>query len=315
MSYHIIEIAGADHITLACKDKQLFCHGTGTKRQVALEDVAAILITAYTCTLQSHLLTEAAHYRIPIIVCKQFRPIGIYLPIQRITDTLITRAQIDSPQRLRDTLWQKTLDAKCDNQRVLMRALAPDRRQPLEQMDVLCAQHTPDKEGPCAHLYWKICSETLGIEAFSRDQTEACGLNSLLNYAYAMLLTQTLQALLTSGLDPLYGIGHAIRERATPLAYDLMEPFRPLLDAIVFKWVEVCRVRHIACNVSAPYKSYLRSALQARDNAPFLPLTDLLQATAKGLREALISKSLRSYQPWQWRTIKWDGFLSVLTSP
>lgn len=314
MSYHTVEISGTERVALACKDGQLFCHGEGVPRQVALEDVAAILITAYACTLQSHLLAEAAQRRIPIIVCKQFRPVGVYLPVQRITDTLITRAQIDCPQRLRDALWQKTLDAKCDNQLTLMRALATERRQVLEQMEVLCAQRSPEKEGPCAHLYWQTCSEALGIEAFARDQEEAFGLNSLLNYAYAMLLTQTLQALLTVGLDPLYGIGHATRERATPLAYDLMETFRPLVDALVFKWVEACRARRTACAVSVPYKRYLRAALQS-PGAPFLPLGDLLRTSAKGLREAFVSRSLRSYEPWQWRTIKWDGFLSALTFP
>ncbi len=314
MSYHTVEISGTDRVTLACKDGQLFCHIGETTRQVALEDVAAILITAYTCTLQSHLLAEAALRRIPVIVCKQFRPVGIYLPVQRITDTLITRAQIACPQRLRETLWQKTLDAKCENQRVLAQALAPGRRKLLEQMEVLCAQRTPDKEGPCAHLYWQICSESLGIEAFSRDQEEAFGLNSLLNYAYAMLLTQTLQALLVAGLDPLYGIGHATRERATPLAYDLMEIFRPVVDAIVFKWVEICRSRQTPCEVSSPYKRYLRTALQGSEET-FLPMCDLLQTTAKGLREAFLSKSARSYETWQWRTIRWDGFLSALTSP
>ncbi len=314
MSYHIVEISGTDRVDLFCKDGQLFCRKGETTRQVALEDVAAILITAYACTLHSHLLAEAAQHRIPVIVCQCFRPVGIYLPVQRITDTLITRAQIDAPQRLREALWQKTLDAKCGNQRTLMHALAPHRQQSLEQMDVLCAQRTPDKEGPCARLYWQTCSEALGLEAFARDQAEAFGLNSLLNYAYALLLTQTLQALLTSGLDPLYGIGHATRERATPLAYDLMEPFRPLFDAFAFKWLETCRARGASCAVTAPYKRYLREALQAKE-APFLPLEDLLRTAAKGLREAFAAKSLRSYEPWQWRTIKWDGFLSALTSP
>lgn len=314
MSYHIVEISGNERIALACKDGQLFCHHGETTRQVALEDVAAILITAYTCTLQSHLLAEAAQRRIPVIVCKQFRPIGVYLPVQRITDTLITRAQIACPQRIREALWQKTLDAKCENQATVMQALSPNRRQLLEQMEVLCAQRTPEKEGPCAHLYWQACSEALGIEAFARDQTEAFGLNSLLNYAYAMLLTQTLQSLLTTGLDPLYGIGHATRERATPLAYDLMEPFRPLIDAIVFKWLETCRTRNAPCDVDSAYKRYLRSALQG-EAAPYLPIGDLLKTSAKGMREAFLSKTTRSYEPWQWRTIKWDGFLSALTSP
>ena len=35
------------------------------------------------------------------------------------------------------------------------------------------------------------------------------------------------EGVLRVGLDPTFGIFHVTREQATPLAYDLMEPFRP----------------------------------------------------------------------------------------
>lgn len=278
-----------------------------------LEDVAAILVTSPTCTFRSHLLAEVAARRIPLILCQTFRPTAILLPVQRATDTLLTRAQIESTQRLRDALWLKTLDVKCANQLALAQSLAPHATDTLAQIRVLCAQPTPTKEGPCAHLYWDLCAQALRLEAFARSPAENDGLNALLNYAYAHLLTQTLQTLLAVGLDPLYGIGHATRERATPLAYDVMEPFRPLLDAWVFKWLEAQRTANQPFTVNSAYKTYLRTCLADKDTGT-LPLRDLIALAVKGLRQAFLDKSPKPYTPWQWKTIKWDGYLSALTS-
>lgn len=279
-----------------------------------MEDVAAILVTSPSCTLRSHLLAEVAERRIPLILCQNFRPTAILLPVQRATDTLLTRAQIESTSRLRDALWIKTLDAKCANQLALAQSLAPHATATLDQIRVLCAQPTPSKEGPCAHLYWDLCAQALHVEAFARTPAENDGLNALLNYAYALLLTQTLQTLLASGLDPLYGIGHATRERATPLAYDLMEPFRPLLDAWCFKWFEAQRSADRPLAVSPAYKTFLRQCL-AGQHTGTLPLRDLIALSTKSLRQAFLDKSARPYTPWLWKTIRWAGYLSASTSP
>ena len=314
MSYHLVEVAGFEEAELYAQDGQLHCRIGPTHRQVPLEDVAAILVTSPTCTLRSHLLAEVAARRIPLILCQNFRPTAILLPVQRATDTLLTRAQIESPQRLRDALWLKTLDAKCANQLALAQTLAPHATDTLDQIRVLCAQRTPAKEGPCAHLYWDLCAQTLRLEAFARAPAENDGLNALLNYAYAHLLTQTLQTLLATGLDPLYGIGHATRERATPLAYDIMEPFRPLLDAWAFKWLETRRAQNRPAAIDPAYKTFLRQCLAGHATGT-LPLRDHIALTVKGLRQAFLDNSPKPYTPWQWKTIKWDGYLSALTSP
>ncbi|MEJ0090172.1 MAG: CRISPR-associated endonuclease Cas1 [Limisphaerales bacterium] len=52
------------------------------------------------------------------------------------------------------------------------------------------------------------------------------------------MLSTILQKLFGVGLDPTYGIGHVARERSTPLAYDLMEQFRPCVDWRVIQWVK-----------------------------------------------------------------------------
>lgn len=88
----------------------------------------------------------------------------------------------------------------------------------------------PDNiEAQAARRYWSA----LFGESFTRDQARP-GLNTLLNYGYAILRAATARALVSAGLYPALGLHHRNLENAFVLADDLMEPFRPLIDAHVF---------------------------------------------------------------------------------
>ena len=67
---------------------------------------------------------------------------------------------------------------------------------------------------------------------FRRDR-DAAGANALLNYGYAVLRATVARAIVAAGLHPTIGIFHANRGNAFALADDLVEPFRPLVDALV----------------------------------------------------------------------------------
>jgi CRISPR-associated endonuclease Cas1 len=53
--------------------------------------------------------------------------------------------------------------------------------------------------------------------------------NAALSYSYAVLLGETLAAVVAAGLEPRLGFLHAARAARPALALDLMEPFRPLI--------------------------------------------------------------------------------------
>ncbi len=69
-----------------------------------------------------------------------------------------------------------------------------------------------------------------------RERTQE-GLNSLLNYGYAVLLSTVLQKLFGVGWTRRLAFRMRRGERSAPLAYDLMEPFRPCVDWRVVQWV------------------------------------------------------------------------------
>jgi CRISPR-associated protein Cas1 len=61
--------------------------------------------------------------------------------------------------------------------------------------------------------------------------------NALLNYAYSVLESQVHAALLVAGLEPSLGYLHANRPGRAALVYDVMEPFRPMIDAELLRFI------------------------------------------------------------------------------
>jgi CRISPR-associated protein Cas1 len=58
-------------------------------------------------------------------------------------------------------------------------------------------------------------------------------LNAILNYTYGVLQSQLQIQAVTDGFDPTLGIMHQGRRGAPALVFDLMEPNRPKVDAVV----------------------------------------------------------------------------------
>jgi CRISPR-associated endonuclease Cas1 len=109
-------------------------------------------------------------------------------------------------------------------------------------------------EGSAATAYWS-CFSAVPVRFTNRDKdrvpehwrrfearrslltgtsrTASNPANALLNYAYALLETETRVACLTVGLDPGMGLFHADQRGRDSLALDLMEPVRPLVDRLI----------------------------------------------------------------------------------
>lgn len=67
--------------------------------------------------------------------------------------------------------------------------------------------------------------------------------NTILNYAYAILAGQVERALQIAGLDVAVGSLHADQDGRASLVYDLMEPMRPIVDQVIFNWMMMQRWR------------------------------------------------------------------------
>ena len=308
MSYHFVDISEPDTV-VSLRDRQLVCKGrNGVIRSVPVEDVAAVLVTSFSALIHNSFLVEAAKAKLAVVFCERFKPVSVLLPVVRGSDTLLTRAQITSSARLREALWRKTIDAKVANQLSLLTDLSVSESL-LETFRGHARRNDSGKEGNCARVYWDGLSARLGCVGFKRGR-DGCGLNSLLNYGYGVLLTRILQGLLVVGLDPMYGIGHAVRERAAPLAYDLMEPFRPAFDRAVVGWVEKCAAEGRPLDVDLDFKRTILGVPQSRhpmENGPIISLDTAIERTVASLRSAFLTRKPSAYKPWTRRSSRWGG--------
>lgn len=320
MSYHIVSI-DSPQCSLSCRDGQLTCRTEGApERTLPLEDVASIIITSFSAQIHSHLLLEAARHGVSVILCEAFKPASLMLPANRSTDTLLTRAQVSLPEKSRRRLWEMTIDAKCRNQTTLASHLSPEAPE-LKEMERITSGKNTAKESTCARFFWRVYGAALvptpapGERAFLRDP-KSDGLNSLLNYGYAVLLSTILQKLFAVGLDPTFGIAHVARERSTPLAYDVMEPFRPCVDARVAHWIrqDPC---HLTAGVTPAFRRWITGfPLERIEHLNYsLDVRSCAEAVIRSFRRAIIQNTPRLYKPWIPKNSKWAGSSSPSTSP
>ena len=61
-------------------------------------------------------------------------------------------------------------------------------------------------------------------------------INAMLNYGYAMLISQLRGQVIATGLDPSIGIAHGNSQNRIPLVYDLIEPLRPIVDCVILRF-------------------------------------------------------------------------------
>lgn len=309
MSYHVVDISETGSL-VSCKNKQLVCKSkTGEEHSLPMEDVCAVIINSFSVLIHDSFIIEAAKNRIAVIVCDRFRPVSVMMPVQKSTDTNLTRVQITAPRKLLDAMWLKTINAKCENQYELAVEIAADDRGLKAFSEGLKANNI-HKEGVCARMFWRIFAASLKMPSFVRD-SDMGGLNSLLNYGYTVLLIRMLQRLLAFGIDPMYGIGHVCRERSTPLAYDLMEPFRPVIDKAVYEWSKARLLEGSEIlPVTKEFKQAIHNAMNEKtsyDGETHAPVTDIMDFVVKSFRNALTDNSIKSYRPWTRRNSRWAG--------
>lgn len=306
MSYHIINI-DTPSCVLSCSKGQLTCRSDDESRSIPMEDVAAIVITSFSASIHSRLFIEAARHGIGLIICEAFKPVSLLLPANRATDTLLTRAQLDVTHAERERLWSRTVDAKTLNQLSLARQISPDHPE-LPVLEATAKGRKAHKEAHCARSFWKIFGETLTPDRDFTRGRDSGGLNNLLNYGYAVLLSTMLQKLFAVGLDPTFAIFHAVREHATPLAYDLMEPFRPCVDWRVARWV----LEHPDADtwvIDKEFRAWVTAfPLEEIEHLDLkLEIRGCIEGVVRSFRKAVAAHKTGLYRPWIQRNSKWAG--------
>ncbi len=204
--------------------------------RVALDDIAAVIVHAHGVTWTTNLVVKLAQRGAMMVLCAaNHAPVAMLVPIEgHHAQNARFRAQWDTPLPFRKQAWKAIVQAKIRNQGSLLSALGRDQGQALLLMaERVRSGDSANAEAQAARRYWPAL---MGAD-FRRDR-DADGANALLNYGYTVMRAAVARAVIAAGLHPTIGLHHANRLNAFALADDLVEPFRPLIDAAVINMVE-----------------------------------------------------------------------------
>lgn len=203
--------------------------------RIALDDIHAVIVHAHGTTWSANLVAALAERGAPVVFCgSNHSPVAVTLPIAgHHAQNARFRAQWEASKPLCKQLWRRIVMAKIAMQGSLLaaRGIAGADAFPLIARRVKSGD-SDNLEAQAARRYWPL----LMGAGFRRDR-DSPGANALLNYGYAVIRATVARAVIAAGLHPTIGINHANRGNAFVLADDLVEPFRPLVDALVASMV------------------------------------------------------------------------------
>ncbi len=223
--------SSACHLNI--KDKQLIITNkeTGELNQTPIEDIGFIVLDNQAITFTQSVIQELSENNSSVVFCnKKHHPSSLLFNLDtHQIQTEIFSNQIKASEPLKKQLWQYTIKAKIRNQALLLKTNKKEAK-PLEYFYKKVRSGDPDNyEAQAARIYWKnLFNGNFKRERFGEDA------NSALNYGYAILRAAVARSLSGSGLLPTLGIHHKNRYNSFCLADDIMEPYRPFVDMIVY---------------------------------------------------------------------------------
>jgi CRISPR-associated protein Cas1 len=232
MIKRIIDVSEAAYVRL--KHQQLVIEKQSEiVGQVPIEDLGVLILQHPAIVLTQQLIVACQKNKVVIVFCdEKHLPYSLILPIGEghTLHNKILKQQMAISEPTRKRLWQKIVQHKIKEQEQTLVMLNKEST----RLSFLTTQVKTGDSGNCeaiaAQAYWKL----LFGKAFKRD-ADLDGVNSLLNYGYAIIRAAVARSVCGAGLHPTIGLFHTNQYNALCLADDLMEPFRPWVDYVVYQ--------------------------------------------------------------------------------
>ena len=219
-----------------------------------IEDIGLIVLDNKRITITTGVVEALLENNCSVVTCdSKSMPVGLMLPLAgNSVQNERFRDQLAASLPLRKQLWQQTVRCKIANQSAVLQICKGNLYKCMNVWAEDVKSGDPDNlEARAAAFYWKTMYSD--IEGFTRER-EGIPPNNLLNYGYAILRAVVARALVSSGLLPTLGIHHHNRYNAYCLADDIMEPYRPYVDELVYTLVKQYGLSE---NLSKELKGYL----------------------------------------------------------
>ncbi len=228
MSWRVVAITKRCKLDLRLN--YLVVRGDETLR-IHLSEISTLIIETTTVSITTALLCELTKRKIKVIFCdEKHNPSSELVPYYGSHDTSDkVRVQVKWTEAIKAEIWTEIIKEKIKNQAILLERLEKSEAKLLRKYiyEVKLNDET-NREGHAAKVYFNAL---FGM-AFGRNEENY--INSSLNYGYSIILSAVNREIVSLGYITQLGLFHDNMFNQFNLSCDLMEPFRPIVDEIVY---------------------------------------------------------------------------------
>lgn len=201
--------------------------------KVYLDDIDILIIENQMVSLTAALISELMRRKIKVIFCDDKRnPQGELSPYYGSGDcSRKLKRQLAWTPEIKELVWTAIVREKIRNQYFFLEELGNEREKRLlgGYIEELTIGDKTNREGMAAKVYF----DALFGMNFKRE--EETPVNAALNYGYSLLLSLVNKEVTYNGYITQLGLFHDNIYNPFNLSSDLMEPFRIIVDRIVYR--------------------------------------------------------------------------------
>ena len=200
-------------------------------KRVHLDEISVLVIENTGSAITAALLEALWENKTTVIFCDHKRNPGAQLlPLYNSFDcSARVNSQIQWNQDFKDLVWTEIIKEKIRKQAAVLEKLDLKNISLLANyINEIEVGDATNREGLAAKVYFN----SLFGSSFSRS--DECFTNYALNYGYSLLLSIVNREVVANGYLTQLGLFHKNIFNQFNLSSDLMEPFRPLFDIMVY---------------------------------------------------------------------------------
>ena len=221
------------HSKLSYKNNHLIFKDASRTELIHLSEVDILLLETTDIVLSTMLIKRVVDENILVIFCDDKRlPTAYLMPYYgRHDSSLQLSRQITWSEEAKAQVWTTIIAQKILNQAFYLGSCGflEKSQSVIDLYHGLDLFDPSNREGHAARIYFN----TLFGNDFSREQDS--DINAALDYGYTLILSMFAREIVLSGCMTQFGLKHANQFNQFNLASDIMEPFRPIIDRIVYE--------------------------------------------------------------------------------
>ena len=199
--------------------------------KIHISEISILMIETTSVSLTAALLCELTKKKIKVVFCDEKRnPSSELVSYYGCHDSSAKiRNQIRWNDEIKELIWTEIVSEKIRNQRNILKYFNKKEYFMLDEyLSQIEIGDTTNREGHSAKVYFNAL---FGMDFTRTSDTPT---NAALNYGYGILLSTFNREIVANGYITQLGLFHDNMFNHFNLGSDLMEPFRTLVDKIVY---------------------------------------------------------------------------------